>query len=226
VGAQVVSVQIGRPQERDLPLPSGRPGPPLRSAIWKQPLHGPVRIGRLGAWGDAVADTDNHGGPDKALCVYPADHLPRWSAHLGVEMTPGAFGENLSVSGLDESEAAIGDVYEIGTVTVEVSQPRSPCAKLARRWGVHDMVLQVRSSGRSGWYVRVLREGELEAGQPVVLVDRPNPTWCIARCNAVTWGLHGAAHRDPALVEAAREGAELPALSAEWRGMLRHVARA
>jgi MOSC domain-containing protein YiiM len=222
---RVVSVQVGLPEDRDVPLPSGRPGPPLRTAIWRASVDGPITVDRLGASGDAVGDTDNHGGPDKALCAYVADHLPAWSDRLGVEMAPGAFGENLSLTGLDEEQVAIGDVHRIGTVVTQVSQPRAPCATLARRWQVHDLVIQVRASRRTGWYLRVLEPGELQAGQAVELLERLNPAWTIARLNALLYGPAEEERLYPgADAGAAAHAAELPELSDEWRLMLRRVA--
>jgi MOSC domain-containing protein YiiM len=225
MGPRLVAVQVGLPEDRDVPLASGRPGPPLRTAIWRSTVDGPVRVETLGAEGDGVGDVDNHGGTDKALCAYVVDHLPGWSRQLGLDMAPGAFGENLSLTGLDEEEVAIGDVFRIGSTVTQVSQPRSPCATLARRWQVHDLVPQVRRSGQTGWYHRVLEPGEVQAGDAVELLERPHPAWTIARCNAVAYGLWDVEERDPELAAAAGEGAALPELSAEWTGLLRRLAQ-
>lgn len=214
-------MQVGLPEDRDLPLPSGRPGPTLRTAIGRAPVEGPVHVGPSGAAGDAVGDTEHHGGPDKALCAYVVDHLPFWRARLDREMEPGAFGENLSLTGADEGEVAVGDVYEVGTAVVQVSQPRGPCATLARRWQVHDLVTQVRGTGWTGWYLRVLRSGSIAAGMSLRLRERPHPEWTIARCNEVAYR----ERPDASTAAQAAVAAELEALSAEWRMMLRRVAR-
>ena len=93
------------------------------------------------------------------------------------DMPYGAFGENLTIAGLSEESVCIGDIFRIGDVTFEVSQPRQPCWKLARRWRMHELLGLVVRNGRSGWYLRVLEEGWIEAGMPVELIERPNPAW-------------------------------------------------
>ena len=150
------------------------------SAIWKTPLPGPVRVTRLGVEGDAVADPRVHGGPDQALLMYDGEHYPRWRAEWGVtELGAGAFGENLTVAGLTEESVCIGDVLEIGTIRLQVTATRQPCATLARRHQRRDLVREVFATGRSGWYLRVLEEGIVEAGLPVLVVERPNPDWTV-----------------------------------------------
>ena len=180
------------------------------SAIWKSPVAGPVFAGALGLAGDAVANTKVHGGVDQALLMYAVSHYSRWEAELGRPMSPGGFGENITVDGLDEESACIGDVLAIGTVRLEVSQPRQPCATLARRHQVPDMIAIVRENGRSGWYLRVLVEGTLEAGQSIEVVERPNPAWPVRRAAAV---MH-ARRREPA---AAADLARCRGLSEGWR---------
>jgi MOSC domain-containing protein YiiM len=183
------------------------------SAIWKSPVAGPVFAGKLGLAGDAVANTEVHGGLDQALLMYAASHYPRWEVELGRPMGPGAFGENLTVTGLDEESACIGDVLEIGPVRVEVSQPRQPCATLARRHQVPDMIAIVRGNGRGGWYLRVLIEGELEAGQAIRIIDRPNPDWPVRRAGRAMLDRKD----DP---EKAAELARCRGLSEGWRSRL------
>ncbi len=183
------------------------------SAIWKTPVTGPVFAGALGLAGDAVANTKVHGGVDQALLMYAASHYPLWEAELGQPMSPGAFGENLTVLGLDEESVCIGDVLAIGPVRLQVSQPRQPCATLARRHRVRDMITIVRGNGRSGWYLRVLQEGILEAGQSIEVADRPNPTWPVRRAAVVMQARGG----EPA---AAADLAQCPGLSQGWRSRL------
>lgn len=183
------------------------------SAIWKSPVTGPVFAGALGLAGDAVANTKVHGGVDQALLMYAVSHYPLWESELGRPMGPGAFGENLTVDGLDEDSVCIGDVLEIGSVRMEVSQPRQPCATLARRHQVRDMVAIVRRNGRGGWYLRVLAEGPVEAGQTIQLVDRPNPEWTVRRAARVMQ----ARVREPA---SAADLARCRGLSEGWRSRL------
>lgn len=154
------------------------------SAIAKVPVEGPVRVTRLGLAGDAQADLAVHGGPDKALHHYPHDHYAWWRDamvdHPLLEH-PGAFGENLSTEGLVETDVAIGDVFRLGTALVEVSQGRQPCWKLDHRFERRDVLSGVIGSRRSGWYYRVLEEGEVTAGDALALVERPWPQWTVAR---------------------------------------------
>jgi MOSC domain-containing protein YiiM len=207
---RLVSVQVGTPRTVGVPDAEDRMERAFTSAIWKSPVAGPVHAGPLGLAGDAVAEMDVHGGIDQAVLMYAASHYPLWTAELGRHLDPGAFGENLTVEGLDEDTVCIGDLLEVGPVRFEVSHPRSPCSTLARRHQIPDMIAIVRQNGRSGWYLRVLIEGSVEAGQPVRLLDRPNPAWTIRRAAGAM--LHR--HRRPA--EAA-ELARCPALSEEWR---------
>lgn len=216
---RLVSIQVGTPRTVGTPGAPDRMEREFTSAIWKSPVAGPVHLGRLGLAGDAVADTGVHGGPDQAVLMYAAAHYDRWAQELGHRLEPGAFGENLLVEGLDEETACIGDVYRIGDLRLQVSHPRQPCATLARRHQVPDMVALVRANGRSGWYLRVLDEGPLEAGAPVRRLDQPNPAWSVRRA------ARAMLHRDRNPPEAAAL-AECPGLSAEWRERLMKAVRA
>ena len=125
-----------------------------------------------------------HGGPEKAMLAYCADHYPLWNAELGRDdLGDGSFGENLSISGMDERSVAIGDVYRIGSAVVQVSQPRQPCWKLARRCRLPTMPAKAIATGRLGWYFRVLEPGEITAGDRVDPRERPSPEWTISRIN-------------------------------------------
>ena len=145
-------------------------------------MAGPVLLRTTNVEGDRQADPRVHGGPEMAVLCYSADHYPRWREELGIpEMGPGGFAENLTITGQDELTVCIGDVYRVGTATVQVSQPRGPCYKISYRWKRPDLLRRCESNGRHGWYLRVLEEGAVQAGQPVVLVERPNPTWSVRR---------------------------------------------
>lgn len=123
--------------------------------------------------GDGQADLKNHGGPDKAVCVYPHEHYADWAAELGAPLEPGAFSENLTVAGALETEVCLGDIWQVGeAVRVQVSQPRQPCSKLAGKRGRPDLIERIHANGRSGYYLRVLREGIVRAGAPVTVVER------------------------------------------------------
>ena len=210
---RLVSVQTGTPRSVGTPHAEDPLERAFTSAIWKSPVTGPIFAGALGLAGDAVANTKVHGGLDQALLMYAVSHYPLWEAELGRPMSPGAFGENLTVRGLDEESACIGDVLTIGPVRLQVSQPRQPCATLARRHQVRDMIAIVRGNGRSGWYLRVLTEGTLEAGQSIEVTDRPNPAWPIRRAAVAM----RARDQEPA---AAADLARCRGLSEGWRSRL------
>src|SRR5262249_47371619 len=132
---------------------------PWTSAYYKDPVTGPVKLGRLGLEGDQQADRRVHGGPDMAVLAYSIDHYPVWRRELGIEsMGPGGFGENFAVAGRDERTVCVGDVIAIGDARLQVSQPRGPCANISRRWKRADLLKRVTENGRSGWYLRVLDE--------------------------------------------------------------------
>lgn len=208
------SVQVGLPRQCG---EDGATDPMERlwtTGFYKEPVVGPVHVGRVNIVGDGQADLVNHGGPDKAVCVYPADHYPYWRDALNLPaLTFGAFGENFTVEGLTEAAVCIGDIWRIDGVTLQVSQPRQPCWKLARRWRVKTLALQVQQTGRTGWYFRVLEEGIVLAGSPLILVHRPHPEWTVEQANWVM-------HHDKDDVQAAAELAGMPLLSASWRATL------
>ena len=158
------------------------------SGIDKRPLAGAVAVGAEGLHGDEQGDTRVHGGPDKAVHVYPWAHYAVWQLELGARPlleAPGAFGENLSVDGLDEHSVCLGDAWSIGSARFVVSQGRQPCWKLSDRFGVPDMARRVQASGRTGWYLRVLGTGSVSAGDAVLLAHRPHPGWPLARIAAL-----------------------------------------
>ena len=167
-------------------LPYTRPG--SRSAIAKQARGGPVGAGPLGLDGDEQGDLRVHGGPDKAVHCYAWAQYAPWRQELAGNAAaqalleqPGAFGENFSLDDLQESQVCIADQWQIGSARFEVSQGRQPCWKLNDRFGVPDMALRVQSSLRTGWYLRVLQSGQVQAGDQVWLLARPYPEWPITR---------------------------------------------
>jgi MOSC domain-containing protein YiiM len=216
--ATLLSIQIGLPKtygSEDAVDPHDKS---WTTGFFKTVVLGPVFVGATNLVGDGQADLKNHGGIDKAVLAYSADHYQKWRDELSVpEMPCGAFGENLTLTGLREETAFIGDIFRIGTVTFEVSQPRQPCWKLARRWRNHQLVSMVVRSGRSGWYLRVLNEGWIEAQMRVVLIDRPNPAWSVARANEI---LHHCKTDLPLTLELAN----VPGLATSWVEELRERA--
>ena len=209
--AQILSIQVGLPADLNTPNSTDGHNRQWRSAIYKLPVSGPVAAGPNGLAGDGQADLRVHGGPDKAVYAYPSEHYRPWQAELGLaEMPNGAFGENLTTLGLLEDEVCIGDVLQAGLVRLQVSQPRGPCWKLARRWGIVDLALRFGASGRTGFYLRLLQPGELEAGQALLRVERPCPDWNVRRAHFLL--------EDPTSDRpAAASLAELPQLSQSCR---------
>lgn len=213
-GPLLLSIQVGLPRSLGARGSPDVMDYPWSSGILKEPVEGPVRLGPANLAGDGQADTKNHGGPDKAVLAYSADHYPRWREELGLPGLPhGAFGENFTIRGLTEQTVCIGDTYAVGEARVQVSQPRQPCWKLARHFRIKDMAAQVQESGRTGWYLRVLQEGHVAAGVPVVLLERPCPEWTVARASLAM------RHRKKRPEEAAGL-ARCPLLSADWRTTL------
>lgn len=191
-----------------------RLAPEWTSGIFKSPVESPVRLTSTGPEGDGQADLTAHGGVHQAVLLYAASHYPGWRERLGrPDLAWGSFGENLTVDGLTEAGVCIGDQFALGETLLEVSQPRRPCWKLSRRNGVADLAQQVQRSGLGGWYVRVLREGNVAAGQSLVLVTRPYPEWTVARANDIIYGRETDQDAKAAL-------AACPALSPRWRNVL------
>ena len=183
------TVLVGTPQR--VALPSGRS---LRTGIIKQPVHGPIALGPLGFDGDGQANRRFHGGPDRAVLVYPAAHYRSWNRDFGeFALTVGAFGENLSVTG-DEHDVCIGDIWQLGTATIQVSQPRKPCRTPGKLAGLTRLKERMTESGRTGWLCRVLTPGTVEAPCELRLVSRDWPRWTVARVNDL--------YRDPEPSEA------------------------
>ena len=160
---QLISINVGLPREVEWR------GEVVRTSIFKEPVHGTVRIERLNLDGDRQSDLTVHGGTDKAVYVYPSEHYPFWREQLPDAALPwGAFGENFTTMGLLEDDVHIGDRFQIGSAELVVTQPRMPCFKLGIRFGRADMVKRFLQSGRTGFYLAVIREGEATAGDAIV----------------------------------------------------------
>ena len=156
---KLLSVQVGRPRTVRWR------GKAVSTGIYKEPVAGRIMLRRNNLDGDRQADLTVHGGWDKAVYVYPSEHYPIWQAELpGMRLPYGIFGENFTTEGLDESSVHIGDQFRIGGALVEVTQPRMPCYKLGIRFGRPDMPKRFHTSGRCGFYLAVLQEGEVGAG--------------------------------------------------------------
>jgi MOSC domain-containing protein YiiM len=165
---RVVGVQIGRPREYRFGTRT------VTSAIDKLPQRGAVRIGHEGIEGDTQVDRRYHGGVERALCAYVAEHLAEWSRELGRLLAPGSFGENLTIEGWDERTVHIGDRFRFGSALLEVTQPREPCSNLAGKLEAPSIIRRIQENGWTGWYSRVLEPGEAAEGLPFVR-EREDP---------------------------------------------------
>ncbi|HEU0003062.1 MAG TPA: MOSC domain-containing protein [Ktedonobacteraceae bacterium] len=171
------SVQVGTPK---------RYGPPdaWETSFFRTPSKQSRWLYTTHLEGNQQADTKNHGQLNQAVLLYAAAHYPLWQAELNQpEIGPGGFGENFTIQGLSEQTACIGDIYAIGDAHIQVTGPRYPCWKIERRQGIAGLTDLVAKTGRTGWYCRVAREGMIEPGAIVTLVERPYPQWTVALTN-------------------------------------------
>ena len=211
---RLISVNVAKP--KTVPWQ----GNEVRTGIFKEPVGGRVKVSRLNLEGDGQADLQVHGGEDKAVYAYPAEHYPAWTAELGRRLPFGQFGENLTLEGMLEDQVRIGDVYRIGTVLFQVSQPRTPCFKLGIRMEDDTFPERFLESGRSGFYLRVLEEGVLEPGDAVHRESTAADSLTIQEVSRLRYF-------EPPDIPGMRQAAELPALSLSWRRQLRQrLARA
>ncbi len=171
----------------------GKPGAknPLEreweSGIYKNSVNDEKWLSKNGLTGDEVADKKNHGGPEKAVFAYSTKHYDAWKVELDINIGIGAMGENIALDYLDEETVCIGDTYRFGDAIIQVSQPRRPCWKPARRFKIIDFALRIQNTGRTGWYFRVLKEGFVQEKQNLILLERPYPEWTISKCNDVMY---------------------------------------
>ena len=209
---RVESLNIGLPRKEIFH------GKEITTGIGKRPVIHPVNLGKLGFEEDGVADTKNHGGIDKAVCVYSLDYYPYWEGVLSSNLPPAAFGENLTVSNLKEDDVCIGDIFELGTAMVQVSQPRQPCQTLAARFGRKDLVKLVVDSGFTGFYFNILQEGIVKSGNLLILKERDPHKISIAYANHIF-------HHDRKNCEGIEKILSVPALSGAWQRSLQELSR-
>ncbi len=205
---QVLSVNVAKPREI---VANGKA---VTTAISKQPVTGTIRLRRLGLEGDDQADKRNHGGLDQAVYVFDHSYYKHWALVLERDdFQMGQFGENLTVDGLLDDEVCIGDTFKIGTATVQVSHPRTPCFKLGIKMESSQIVKAFHQSCRVGFYLRVLEEGAVTAGDPIQRISRDDPEMTVSDVYRVM-------NVDRDDVEGARKAARLVGLSMEWRERL------
>jgi len=173
---KVLSVNVSTPTV--IPLP----GNPIHTGIFKRPVTGPVSVSKLRLKGDSQVDLKAHGGLEKAVYVYAHDHYAYWARELGRNgFSPGRFGENLTVEGALEDKIHIGDIFEVGTTILQVTQPRQPCSKLAFVMGTREFPKRFLESDRVGFYMRVLQEGKIVEGDRMERIEEDPAQVSVAR---------------------------------------------
>jgi MOSC domain-containing protein YiiM/ferredoxin-NADP reductase/ferredoxin len=203
--ARLVSVNVGLPRDIEWR------GRTVHTAIWKDPVQGRCRVKRLNVEGDGQGDLGGHGGEQRAVFVYQIESYRYWEERLGrSDFTHGQFGENFTIEGLPDDEVCIGDRYRIGTALFEVTQPRTTCYRVGIRMDEPQMAALLTSSGHPGFYLRVLEEGEVGAGDPILLITRGPQRMTVAQVNALLYSSH---HPRDQLERVLR----IPALSPGWR---------
>lgn len=202
----IVSINTGKP--RQVPFQNKE----VSTGIFKIPVpaHQSLFLSRLNFEGDGQADLVHHGGREKAVCVYPCEHYPYWENHLQKPLDYGAFGENLTIRGLLETDVCIGDVFQLGEARVQVSQPRQPCYKLSVRHQAPDMPLIVQETGYTGFYFRVLQEGRVRAADGLTRISRHPQAITVDRANR-------AMHREKDRIDEIRAILDVAELSEHWR---------
>jgi len=201
----VISVNTGGP--RDVRAN----GEVVRTSIWKSPREGRIRVAGVNLEGDAQSDLTVHGGQYKAVYVYPSEHYAYWRNELpGADLPWGVFGENLTTEGLVETDVCIGDLLRIGTAEFQVTQPRQPCFKLGIRFGRDDMLRRFVASGRSGFYLSILAEGDVARGDAIHFSERAADSMCVADILGLKMGGTGT-------TDAVRRAASIAELTPSWR---------
>src|SRR5262249_31926395 len=202
---RVISVNVGLPRTVEWK------GKAVSTGIFKAPVSGRIHFRTLNFDGDRQADLSVHGGPDKAVYVYPVEHYVYWHRELPDMTLPwGMFGENLTTEGLQEDALRIGDRFRIGSTEVVVTQPRIPCFKLGLRFGRDDIVKRFLTSGRTGFYFKVVAEGEVGKGDPILLVERDENSVAVSEITRLY-------ARDKDDLEGLRHIVGVAALPDDWR---------
>lgn len=201
---QLLSVNVAHPREVSYR------GRTYLTAIFKQPVAGGFAVRRLNIDGDSQGNPRTHGGPDMAVYVFGHEHYAQWEREFGRQLPFGSFGENLTVTGMDEAEVAVGDVFRIGGARLQVTEPRTPCHKLAMKFEDDDLPRRFAATGHVGFYCRVLTEGDIVAGDAIVLEVRDPARLTVAEVLAL-WADKGATTARLA------RALDVAALSATWR---------
>ncbi|AIE79478.1 MOSC domain-containing protein [Bacillus anthracis] len=201
---QLLSLNIGLPKE----VTYG--GKVIHTGINKKQVKEPVYLSFVKFNGDGQADLVHHGGVDKAVCVYTGDHYPYWEKELNQDLVYGAFGENITVSGMREEDVCIGDMFELGQAIVQVTQPRQPCFKLAKKYNIPKLPLYFQETGYTGFYFRVLKEGWVSSVDTLKRLQSDPKGVSVAFANRIM-------HKEKQNVEGVKRILEVNALSSSWR---------
>ncbi|WP_028401659.1 MOSC domain-containing protein [Ectobacillus panaciterrae] len=201
---EIISVNIGKP------ISIKKMSKEIKTGIFKFQINAPVYLGKLNFNGDGQADLVHHGGVEKAVCVYSYEHYPYWERELSCEIVYGAFGENLTVKGMLEKDVCIGDIYKLGEAVVQVSQPRQPCYKLAKRYNMADLPVRFQNTGYTGFYFRVLKEGWVPEHPSIELIQRHLKGVTIEFANKIM-------HHAKENIEGIHQILEVDELSSNWR---------
>ena len=186
------------------------------TGMCKKPVTTPLVVTHQGFEGDGVGDLKHHGGRDKAVCVYSIEHYKYWEKVLGRKLLDAAFGENFSVTDMNEEGVCVGDIYRVGTALMQVSQPRQPCSTLAARYGREDFVKLVVDSGKTGFYLKVLEVGRVKTGDSLLLIEQDPIKVSIAFANHIY-------HRDRKNRDGIEKVLAVPALSESWQKSFREL---
>lgn len=201
---QLLSLNIGLPKE----VTYG--GKVIHTGINKKQVKEPVYLSFVKFNGDGQADLVHHGGVDKAVCVYTGDHYPYWEKELNQDLVYGAFGENITVSGMHEEDVCIGDTFELGQAIVQVTQPRQPCFKLAKKYNIPKLPLYFQETGYTGFYFRVLKEGWVSSVDTLKKLQSDPKGVSVAFANRIM-------HKEKQNIEGVKRILEVNALSNSWR---------
>lgn len=204
---KINSINIGKP------IMLSHSGKQFKSGILKKQVSEPVYLGKLNFQGDEQADLIHHGGEDKAVCVYPYEHYSYWEKTLNQKLEYGAFGENLTVTGLKEESLFIGDILQIGEVVVQVSQPRQPCYKLSAIYDNPDLPKLIEKTGYTGYYFRVLKEGIVDLSSSITIIKKHPQKVSLKFANQIM-------HHDKENKIAIKQILAVDALSTSWRKTL------
>ncbi|MGN7893451.1 MOSC domain-containing protein [Bacillus sp. 22475] len=201
---QLLSLNIGLPKE----VTYGEKV--IHTGINKKQVKEPIYLSFVKFKGDGQADLVHHGGVDKAVCVYTGDHYPYWEKELNQDLVYGAFGENITVSGMREEDVCIGDTFELGEAIVQVTQPRQPCFKLAKKYNIPKLPLYFQETGYTGFYFRVLKEGWVSSVDTLKRIQSDPKGVSVAFANRIM-------HKEKQNIEGVKRILEVNALSSSWR---------